>query len=261
MIGAIIGDIVGSRFEFNNNRNKNFELFTSNNYYTDDTVMTLAIAKSILEYKEGAPSLRQQTISNMKEIGRRHFDCGFGQSFAGWIAGDSDLPYNSFGNGAAMRVSGCGFMAKSLREALTMSEIVTATTHNHEESIKAVTALTEAIWMARHRKSKKKIQKKIFDKYYIQPMGLDVIRYTYKFDVTCQGTMPVAFQAFFEADSFEDTIRNAISVGGDSDTIAAIAGSLAEAYYGVPNELKQKALSYLDKDLLNIYRRIEKFEK
>lgn len=257
MLGAIIGDIVGSRFEFNNHKSKNFDLFTSNNHITDDTIMTLAIAKSIYEYKNGANSLRDQVIYNMKDIGRRYFDCGFGGFFARWIATDDTAPYNSYGNGAAMRVSACGYMTEDMNEAMDMSDIVTAVTHDHPEALKAAAALTEAIWMARHKKKMRKIQKCIYKSYYPQHIDLDKIRPSYHFDVTCQGTMPVAFEAFFASTSFEDAIRNAISVGGDSDTIAAITGSLAGAYYDIPNDIREKALTYLPDELLNILLKTE----
>lgn len=270
MIGAIIGDIVGSRFEFNNHRDKRFELFTEESSVTDDSIMTLAVAKAIMETEKafGRASasadarevdddycslLGKMAVKYMQEIGRRYPRCGYGARFARWLFSDNPKPYNSFGNGAAMRISPVGFVARTEEEARKLSEAVTGVTHNHPEGLKGAEAVAIAIYMARMGCSKDQIREKIERLYYPLDFTLEGIRDTYKFNETCQGTVPQAIQAFLESTSFEDAIRNAISIGGDSDTLAAIAGGIAEAYYGVPEELKQKALSYLDAELRAIF--------
>lgn len=253
MIGAIIGDIVGSRFEWDNYRAKDFELFTKDCFATDDSIMTLAIGKALMSSKPDWSDLGEQAVRCMQEVGRPYPDCGYGGRFWDWMYSDDPQPYNSFGNGAAMRVSACGFMAKSLDEAITLSKAVTEVTHNHPEGLKGAEATVVAIYMARTGSSMAQIREIIDREYYPMDFTLDEIRDTYQFNETCQDTVPQALMAFFESTSFEDAIRNAISVGGDSDTLAAITGGVAEAYYGVPGELKQKALEYLDDRLLEIY--------
>ena len=246
MIGAIIGDIVGSRFEFDNYRKKDFELFTDDCFPTDDSIMTVAVGKAILECEGDYTHLSERAIECMQELGRPYPDCGFGGSFYDWIYSENPKPYNSFGNGAAMRVSGAGFAAITIDEAKELAYKVTAVSHNHPEGIKGAEAVAVAIYLARHGKTKDEIRAYIEGNYYKIDFTIDEIRPNYEFNETCQNTVPQAFAAFFEADGFEDTIRNAISVGGDSDTLAAIAGSIAEAFYGVPLHLRERAESYLN---------------
>lgn len=267
MIGAIIGDIVGSRFEFNNHRSKDFELFTEDCMVTDDTIMTIAVAKTIMETDKSINSssdrnrldnnyyslLEKMAIKYMQEIGRRYPYCGYGGMFSRWIFSNNPQPYNSFGNGAAMRISPVGFFAKSEEEVFRLSEAITGVTHNHKEGLKGAEATTIAVYMARIGKPKDDIRNRIISNYYPLDFTIDGIRDIYQFNETCQETVPQAIEAFLESDSFEDAIKTAISVGGDSDTLAAITGGIAEAYYGVPSEIKEKALSYLDDYLLSIY--------
>jgi len=253
MIGAIIGDIVGSRFEWDNYRAKDFELFTKDCFATDDSIMTLAIGKALMSSKPDWSDLGEQAVRCMQEVGRPYPGCGYGGRFWDWMYSDDPQPYNSFGNGAAMRVSACGFMAKSLDEAKALSKAVTEVTHNHPEGLKGAEATVVAIYMARTGSTLEEIREVIDRDYYPMNFTLDGIRATYQFNETCQDTVPQALMAFFESTSFEDAIRNAISVGGDSDTLAAITGGVAEAYYGVPRDLKQNALEYLDERLLGIY--------
>ena len=265
MLGAIIGDIVGSRFEFNNHRSKEFDLFTEDCFATDDSIMTLAVAKAIkeamkekelsnsLDSPEFRTLLSDLTVKYMQEIGRQYPDCGFGGRFNRWVFSYVPEPYNSYGNGAAMRVSPAGFIANSEEEAETLAEIVTAVTHNHPEGIKGAVATTIAIYLARKGATKTEIKKRTEREYYSLDFKIDDIRPTYRFNETCQETVPQAIQCFLESTSFEDAIRAAISLGGDSDTIGAITGAIAEAYYGVPKDLEDKALSYLDEDLRAIY--------
>ena len=257
MIGAIIGDIVGSRFEWNNYRHKDFELFTSECFATDDSIMTLAVAKALMTSKPDWRDLGKRAVQCMQEVGRPYPDCGYGGSFWRWMYSNDPKPYNSFGNGAAMRVSACGFVAKSLEEAKQLSKTVTEVTHNHPEGIKGAEATVVAIYMARSGSSIEAIREVINREYYHMNFTLDEIRPSYQFNETCQGTVPQALMAFFESSSFEDAIRNAISIGGDSDTLAAITGGVAEAYYGVPDELKAQAKTYLDAELLEILNQYE----
>lgn len=252
MLGAIIGDIVGSRFEWNNNRSKNFDFLTYKCFATDDSIMSLAIAKAVLECNGAYENLGQNAVKYMQEIGRPYPTCGFGGMFYQWMYSDNPKPYGSFGNGAAMRVSACGFAANSLDEAIALSKAVTEVTHNHPEGIKGAEATTVAIYLAREGKSILEIRDYIDKNYYPMDFTLDSIRDTYTFNETCQETVPQAIMAFLESTDFEDAIRNAISIGGDSDTLAAITGGIAEAYYGIPTDIRKHALTYLDERLLKI---------
>lgn len=250
MFGAIIGDIAGSYYEINNIKTKKFKFMNKNkSNFTDDTVMTLAVAKSILECNNNYDYLKDITINNMVRIGRNYSQCGFGEGFFKWIISDNPEPYNSYGNGAAMRVSACGIVAKDIEEAKNLSRIVTEVSHNHSEAIKAAEAISVAIFMAKSGYHMDNIKSHIINNYYNINFTLGEIRDTYEFNITCRGSVPQALEAFFESKSFEDAIRNAISIGGDSDTIAAITGSIAATYYGVPKKLKRKALSFFDKNL------------
>jgi ADP-ribosylglycohydrolase len=267
MNGAIIGDIVGSRFEFNNLKNKNFELFTKECNVTDDSIMTLAVAKAIVETKKIVypekgnedklySLLENMTIKYMQEIGRRYPDCGYGGIFGQWIFSDDPKPYNSYGNGAAMRISSVAYNARTKKQLYKMVKIVTGVTHNHRKGIKGAKATALAIYMANNLYTKEEIKISIEKEFYPLNFTLDDIRESYEFDVTCQGSVPQAIVAFIESTSFEDAIRNAISIGGDSDTIAAITGSIAEAYYGIPYEIEEKSLEYLDEYLSDIYEEV-----
>ncbi|WP_373482762.1 ADP-ribosylglycohydrolase family protein [Acetobacterium sp.] len=253
MLGAIIGDIVGSRFEWHNHKNKEFDFLSDRCFFTDDSVLSLAIAKAILVCAGDYQDLEQQAVTAMQEVGRPYPNCGYGGMFRGWLYADQPKPYNSFGNGAAMRVSACGFAATSLAEAKELSRKVTAVTHNHPEGLKGAEATAVAIYLAKTGESRLAIGDFIRAHYYPLDFTLEEIRDTYTFNETCQETVPQAIVAFLEATDFEDAIRNAISIGGDSDTLAAITGAIAEAYYGVPSDISEKALSYLDEELRAIY--------
>ncbi len=242
MLGAIIGDTVGSVYEFNNLKSKDFPFLTTKNRLTDDSIMSLAIAKALMQ--EG--NLEENTVKCMQELGNRYPRAGYGGSFRGWLATPNPQPYNSWGNGSAMRVSPCADIAETLEEALELSNKVTGVTHNHPEGIKGARATTAAIFLAKTGHSKEEIKEHIETNYYKLDKTLDEIRPTYEFDVSCQGSVPQAIQAFLESTSFEDAIRNAISIGGDSDTIAAITGSIAEHFYGIPEELKHQIKVFMD---------------
>ena len=252
MLGAIIGDITGSRFEFRNHKGKDFEIFHEDCEFTDDSVMTLAIAKALIESKEDFEDLSEKTIFYMKEIGRPYRDCGYGGMFRRWIYSDATEPYGSYGNGAAMRVSACGFVGQTIEEVKMLARKVTEVTHNHPEGLKGAEATAVAIFLAKTGHTIPEIRAYIDENYYPMNFTLDEIRPTYAFDVTCQGSVPQAIMAFLESTSFEDAIRNAISIGGDSDTIGAITEGIAEAYYGVPEEMREKAMEYLDERLRKV---------
>ena len=257
MLGAIIGDVVGSIYERHNIKTKDFEFFDKHCHFTDDTVMSLAVAKAILNCKGDYSGLYEQTVSCMQELGNEYPRAGYGGGFRVWLMSDDPQPYNSYGNGSAMRVSPCGYAAKSLEEALMLAEVTAKVTHNHPEGIKGAQAVAAAIFLARNGKSISEISEYINTDFYNINFTIDEIRPTYRFDVSCQGSVPQALQAFFESSDFEDAVRNAISIGGDSDTIAAIAGSIAEAYYGIPDDIKHNISKYLDKPLLEIYNAFE----
>lgn len=252
MLGAIIGDTVGSRFEWHNHRSKDFDFLTYKCEPTDDSIMTLAIAKAILKSEGNVNKLSDLVVRYMQQLGRLYSDAGYGGAFRKWIRSSDPKPYGSFGNGAAMRVSPVGFAAKSMDEAKAMSKAVTKVTHNHPEGLKGAEATTVAIFMALHGKSMLEIRDYIDKNYYPMNFTLDDIRDSYQFNETCQDTVPQAMMAFFESTGFEDAIRNAISIGGDSDTLAAITGGIAEAYYGIPSEIRKHELTFLDERLLAI---------
>ena len=257
MLGAIIGDIAGSRFEWNNHKSKDFELMTYRCSVTDDSVMTLAVAKAIMQSRQNQTDLAKEATACMRRYGRRYPDAGYGGKFTRWIHHPYPKPYNSFGNGAPMRVSPCAYAAKTMEEALELADKVTAVTHNHPEGMKGAEAVTAAIFMALHGKSIPEIRDHINRHYYPMDFTLASFRDTYRFDVTCQGSVPQAIMAFLESEDFEDAVRNAVSLGGDSDTQAAIAGSIAEAYYGIPSDIRELALTFLNAEMRGIVNRFE----
>ena len=240
MLGAIIGDMAGSIYEFHNHRSKEFPLFNSKCFPTDDSIMTIAVAKAILENDGKAEGLENKTVEWMQKIGRQYPNCGYGGRFYEWMYARNPHPYNSFGNGAAMRVSACGWAGKTLEEVKALSRAVTIVTHNHPEGVKGAEATACAIFLARTGHSKEEIRSFIEENYYTLDFTIDEIRPTYEFNETCQRTVPQAIEAFLESTSFEDAIRTAVSVGGDSDTLAAITGSIAEAFYGIPANLREQ---------------------
>jgi type I restriction enzyme M protein len=188
----------------------------------------------------------------LRQIGQDYPACGFGGMFYQWIFTDNPKPYNSFGNGAGMRVSPAGFAANNLKQAVSLSRAVTAVTHNHPEGIKGAEAVAVAIFLARTGHTKDEIKRKISESYYPLDFTADEIRPTYEFNETCQGTVPQAIVCFLESESFEDAIRTAVSIGGDSDTLAAITGGIAEAYYGIPEDFQDTAMTYLNEELLTL---------
>ena len=256
MIGAIIGDIVGSRYEFNNHKDKKFKLFTPECFFTDDTVMTCAVAEALLTKKDNE-TLQAASIRTMHEIGKKYPNCGYGHYFYNWIMDGKTEPYNSLGNGSGMRISPVAFAYNNTAEALDAAKAVTEVSHNHWEGIKGAQAVTEIMMMAKNKASFEDIRKMVNDKYYKLDFTCDEIRPTYEFNETCMGSVPQAIEAFLESESFEDAIRTAVSIGGDSDTIACMTGGMAEAYWGVPEKFRKQAVKYLDDRLYDIITRFE----
>ena len=260
MIGALIGDVVGSQFEFQNFKSKNFTLFTGNCRATDDSLMTLAIAEALLLSHGDESVLAELTERSMKRIARKHQDAGWGYYFYQWVMGLNPTRPYSLGNGAGMRISPVGWVANSEEEVKRLSKIVTEISHGHPEGLLGAEAIAMAIYLARTGVTKDEIYRRMITDYYpeIDKMTLDGIRPNYDIDdmgrwVTCRGSIPQALRAFFEAESFEDTLRCAVSIGGDADTITAMAGSVAEAYYGVPMWMEDEVLGYFPEEYIDIY--------
>jgi ADP-ribosylglycohydrolase len=250
IIGAIAGDIIGSTREFRPIKTKEFELFERNSQFTDDTVMTLAIAKWLCEDKASKDVL----IKSLKYFGNIYPNAGYGRRFLNWILQDSPEPYGSWANGSAMRVSPCAWVADSLEEAQRLAEMSAIVTHNHPDAVTGALATSDAIYLARVGATKDEIRDHIEIRYdYDLSFSVDDIRPFYSFDVSCKGSVPESIICFLDADSFEDTVRNAVSLGGDADTQAAIAGSIASAYWDVPKNISFKAIHRLDYRLLKVF--------
>ena len=253
MIGAIIGDIVGSRFEFHNYLSKEFELLAPGCCFTDDTVMTCAVAQALMDSREDFSDLSEKAVEAMQRIGRQYPNCGYGARFVNWMFSDNPKPYNSYGNGSAMRISPVGFVAKDVEDAKRLSAAVTAVSHNHPEGLKGAEATAVAIVLARQGKTKNEIRSAM-EAYYDLDMSVDEYQICWKGHgrEICQIAVPQALTCFLEGEDYEDVIRNCISIGGDSDTIAAIAGGIAEAYYGVPDSIADQLSCYLTPQLMEI---------
>jgi ADP-ribosyl-[dinitrogen reductase] hydrolase len=245
MLGAIIGDIVGSIYEFENHRSKTFPLFGSNVDFTDDTVCTVALADALLRHADPTDTLRAWCL--------RYPDRGYGGMFRQWIVDESLGPYNSFGNGAAMRVSPAALLGVDLESALFLSDRVTEITHDHPEGMKGARATVTAICLARARESADRIRATVAQSFgYDMGRTVDDIRPGYVFNETCQRTVPEALICALEASDFEDAIRNAISIGGDSDTVACIAGAVAEARFGIPEAIAAEGLRRLPQEMVDV---------
>lgn len=274
MYGAIIGDIVGSKYEFNNIKTKKFPLFSPGCDFTDDTIMTVAVAKAILlrrddlfRKKETGKPFQDTLIQVMQDFGRRYPNPtgAYGGRFLNWLRQDDPKPYGSYGNGSAMRVSPCGLIAVTMEEALTLARDSAVVSHDHPEGIKGAEAVAAAVFLAKSGNTKAEIGNYISEHYYDLAFTLDSIRETYQFDVSCQGSVPQAIVAFLESEDFEDAIRNVISIGGDCDTTGAITGSIAWIYYAggyrswVQDEIppsmraiRAQAMAYLPEEFINI---------
>lgn len=246
MIGAIAGDIIGSVYEHHPIKTKRFSLFGDGNRFTDDTVLTVAMADAILTGRDYGLVIA--------EYADRYPKAGYGDAFSQWVRSRDRQPYGSFGNGSAMRVSPVGWAFDSVRDVLREAKRSAEVTHNHPEGIKGAQATALAVYMGRKGKNKAAIKDEIRTRFgYDLDRTLDQIRPSYSFDVTCQGSVPESIIAFLESDSYEDAVRNAVSLGGDADTQACIAGSIAEPFYGgVPDTIAERAVNYLPADLKKI---------
>lgn len=258
LYGALLGDMIGAPYEFiGNPKRKDIDLFDSTKWIrpTDDSCMTLAIAKALKELPLDADeeTIKSSVIKSMQDIGKRYPDMGYGRGFSMWLKQTDPKPYNSFGNGAAMRISPVGWLYDSLDRTLEVAKWVTEVSHDHIEGIKGAQATAAAIFLARNHFNKEYIKNYIENNFnYNLNRTCDDIRPEYEFDVTCQGTVPEAIIAFLESTSFEDAIRNAISLGGDCDTLTCITGSIAEACYKVPEYMVQECEKRLPDDLKDI---------
>lgn len=250
MLGAIVGDIIGSTYEFCNTKSMDFELFEHCCRFTDDSVMMLAVAKWLME--DEAHTIHY-LIYCMQELGRLHPDAGYGGRFHGWLWEDDPQPYNSWGNGAGMRVSPVGLYAKTLDEALALAALTASVSHNHPEGVKGAQAIATSVFLCKQGKSKQEIKDYVERTFgYNLHRTIAEIRPRYGFDVSCQGSVPEAIIAFLEGNSFEEVIRLAISLGGDSDTIGAMAGAIAACMYPIPDDIAVRCDSILTEDLREI---------
>ena len=246
MIGALAGDIIGSIFEYKAMKSKRFPLFTSKSEATDDSILTIAIAAAILGDGDYRTAVRA--------IGRRYPDCGYGNHFCEWLFAKNAPPYHSYGNGSAMRASPVGWAFDDEEAVLTEARRTAEFTHNHPEGIKGAQAAALATFLARKKADKEQIRRSIGELFgYDLDRSCDGIRKTYGYDITCQGTVPEAIIAFLDSTSFEDSIRNAISLGGDADTVACITGGMAEPFYGgVPTQITTEVERRVPKELMKI---------
>ena len=259
MFGAFIGDIIGSTREFSGWKDWDFKLFPSDSSYTDDSVMTVAIGDALMDWKDFGGDLKTLFVEAMRNYGKRYPDPvgGYGRGFKTWLFSKDPQPYNSCGNGSAMRVSPCGLMAQSLEEALDLAKQSAEVTHNHPEGIKGAQATAAAIYLAKSGASKEDICAFVRENFYPLDKTLDEIRPRYGFSGTCQGSVPQSIQAFLESTDFETAIRNVISLGGDADTMGAITGSIAWAYYGrdgITSEMQsiwEQAKKYISQELID----------
>lgn len=256
MFGAIIGDIVGSRFEFDNgNKSRDFELFTEGCSFTDDTVMTIAVAEALMDcaLDAGEDEIKTKLIASMKKWGKKYPNAGYGARFIHWVLSDDPEPYGSYGNGSGMRVSSVGWLFDSLERTREVARWTAEVTHNHPEGIKGAEATAVAIYMARQGSTKWKIREYLENEFcYDLSRNLDEIRPGYYHVEDCMRTMPEAFECYLEAESYEDTLRNVMYIGGDTDTLGAIAGAIAEARWGIPTEIETAAVDFLNRDILEV---------
>ena len=261
MYGAILGDIIGSPYEFDRgNKSKDFPLFSRNSKFTDDSVMTLAVADAFLSIAPNTDDaeIRRRLVRSMQTYGQAFPHAGYGGMFRRWLKDSNPQPYGSYGNGSAMRVSSAGWLFDNLETVRHMARLSAEVTHNHPEGIKGAEATASAIFLARTGSTKAEIKTYIEANFhYVLSRTCDEIRPAYRHVESCQETVPEAITAFLEGNSFEDVIRTAVSLGGDCDTLTAIAGSIAEGYYGVPEELKQQCRAKLPEDLLEVLRRFD----
>ena len=246
MLGAIIGDIAGSIYAFDNIKTKDFPFLSKGCTFTDDSVLTIAVGMALYHDDNDYISLSKNTVNWMRNLGRKFPNAGFGNMFYDWLFSSNPKPYESYGNGAGMRVSTCGIVGNSIKEVQQLSRAVTRVTHNHPDSYQAADAIAISVFLLRKGYSKETLKAFIQKNFYLLDFTLDHIRESYRFTERALDSTPEAIVAFLESNSFEDAIRNAISIGGDSDTIAAMTGSLAAEFYGIPLLMQEEALNRLD---------------
>ena len=260
MLGALIGDMVGAPYEFDRGRkSKEFPLFIKYSQFTDDSVMSIAVAEALLSCSKDADdeTIQKACIDRMQKWGRAYPDAGYGGRFIHWIFADNPKPYSSWGNGSAMRVSSAGWLYDSLERTRHVAGLTASVSHDHPEGIKGAEATAKAIWLARNHYSKEEIKERIVSDFgYDLSRTCDEIRPYYHHVESCQETVPEAITAFLEGNDFEDVIRTAVSLGGDCDTLTCIAGSIAEAYYGIPQEIKEEAKRRLPEEMLEVLARM-----
>lgn len=254
MLGAIIGDIVGSPYEYGSEKTKDFMLFVPSCRPTDDSVMTIAVGCACAEADcTNEAEFKKTLTEKMREIGRQYPDAGYGELFYRWLMDDDGTPYGGYTNGSAMRVSPTAYAADTLEDVLRLSKWSAEITHSHPDGIKGAQAVAAAVFLARTGSSKETIRTYIEEQFYTLDFTVEEIRPGYRHDMTCEGSVPQAIVCFLDAVDFEDAVRNAVSLGGDGDTQACIAGAIAEAYYGIPEKLQEEAFVYLDEVLQDCY--------
>jgi len=255
MYGAVLGDIIGAPYEFGRGRKtKDFPLFSRYSRFTDDTVMTIAVAEALMNDLDIAEC--------MQKWGRKYPDAGYGGMFRHWLKEENPQPYGSFGNGSAMRVSSVGWLYDTLEETRNMAIVSAVVTHNHPEGIKGAESIASAIYMARNGRSKEEIKAYIESEFhYDLDRTLEEIRPGYGMDATCQKSVPESIICFLEGTDYEDTVRNAVSLGGDTDTMACIAGGIAEAYWGMSDELVSECRKRLPEDMLKVLDQFVRLKK
>ena len=260
MYGAILGDMIGAPYEFDRGKKtKQFPLFIDESHFTDDTVMTIAVAEALLNCADDPKlSIRQEVVCSLQKWGRKYPHAGYGARFSRWLREEYPSPYGSYGNGSAMRVSPAGWLYPTLQETRRMASLTAVVTHNHPEGIKGAETTASAIFMARTGSTKDEIKRYIESEFgYDLSRTCDEIRPTYHHDESCQRTVPEAITAFLEGTDFEDVIRTAVSLGGDCDTLTCIAGSIAEAFYGVPILYEAECKKRLPEDMLKVLERFD----
>lgn len=261
MYGAIFGDIIGSRFEFDRGgKTKDFELFTWKDDFTDDTVMTVAVAEALIKAGKDAAAdeIRRAVVKSMREWGRDYPEVGYGGRFYRWLISKNPEPYGSWGNGSAMRVSAAGWLYDTLERTLEAAAATAEVTHNHPEGIKGAQCTAAVIYLARKGAKKDEIKDFVENEFgYDLSETVDEMRHRHNHDESCMDSLPKALVSFFEGESYEDVVRNAVSLGGDTDTLAAIAGSMAEAFYGIPESIASEGKLFLTDDIIKIADMIE----
>lgn len=252
MLGAMIGDIIGSVYEWNNWKDKRFKLFHPQCRMTDDSVMTAAVASALLSSDlTDLEQFKENLVAEMHRLGKAYPGLGYGPRFEKWLIQGDTKPYGSLANGSAMRVSPVAWVAETMEECLALAKASAEVTHDHPDGIAGAQALAGAVFLAKMGE-RKEVIRAFVENYYPLDFTLDGIREAYQFDVSCAGSVPQAVVAFLEATGYEDAIRNAVSIGGDSDTIACMAGAVAAAFYGIPKDIREEAGPFIDGEVRNI---------